>query len=201
MKAGFLVMSAAFPVKDQNLGLADHSIDLVLPKLHLERSALFFDNLHIKRSIFPVLPRYKLCFDTDFETVVQKCLQIHGDIWLTPSLIKCIFKIREQAAKMPILSTAFFPKPVSFSLYRDGQLKAGEFGIICGRVYTSYSGYKEEDNSGTVQMILMAKALEKAGFSFLDFGMPLDYKTDLGAINISPEQFVDIFRSAQIEQG
>ena len=66
-----------------------------------------------------------------------------------------------------------------------------------GRVYTSYSGYYEEDNAGTVQMILMAQRLEELGFDFLDFGMPLDYKTALGAKNIEPRHFVELFRAAR----
>ena len=69
--------------------------------------------------------------------------------------------------------------------------------IVCGRVYTSYSGYRDEDNAGTVQMILMIRALEEAGFAFLDFGMPLNYKTRLGARDISPEEFVGLFRAAR----
>jgi Leu/Phe-tRNA-protein transferase len=212
MKAGFLVLSATlftdeeYPEDDENPDPVDQfvtqSIDLVLPKLHLVRSVLFFENLHVKRSIRPYLTRYELRFNTDFETVIQKCIQTHGEVWLTPSLLKSIFSIQEQNAKQDAkLTTLFptvFPQPVSFSLYRDGKLIAGEFGIICGRVYTSYSGFKEENNAGTVQMILMIRALEEAGFDFLDFGMPLDYKTDLGALNISPEQFVSIFRLAQI---
>jgi hypothetical protein len=43
----------------------------------------------------------------------------------------------------------------------------------------------------------MIRALEEAGFDFLDFGMPLDYKTDLGALDISPEECVTIYRAAQ----
>ena len=207
MKAGFLVMSVTLSADEDNTDAAENSvnqsIDLVLPKLHLIRSALFFENLHIKHSIRPYLTRYELRFDTDFETIVNKCIQIHGEIWLTPSLLKSIFSLRDEnilpgERKLPVLSPAVFPQPVSFSLYRDGILKAGEFGVICGRVYTSYSGFKTENNAGTVQMILMVHALEKAGFDFLDFGMPLDYKTDLGAMNISPEEFVKIFRLAQI---
>jgi Leu/Phe-tRNA-protein transferase len=49
-------------------------------------------------------------------------------------------------------------------------------------------------------MILMARYLEAAGFDFLDFGMPMDYKTDLGARNISPKNFVKLFRAAQKHQ-
>jgi len=216
MMAGFLVMSATMVDMDETRKLFLR--DIVLPKLHLIRSALFFPDLHVKRSVKSLLPRYELRFDTDFETVVKKCLKIHGDEWLTPSLINTLFLLREQAgAETPesagclentehptdtrnlfSLTPADFPRPVSFSLYRGGELKAGEFGVIYGRVYTSYSGYREEDNAGTVQMILMVRALEKAGFAFLDFGMPLDYKADLGAQNISPEEFVRLFRAARI---
>jgi len=202
MKAGFLVMSETVNFTDEKGNIVYG--DLVLPKLHLSRSVLFFENLHIKRSIKAHLSRYELRFDTDFETVVNKCLEIHGSGWLTPSLIKSIFMIRKLSHiqnsvnfEKPILSPAAFPQPVSFGLYRNGELKAGEFGLVCGRVYTSYSGFKTESNAGTVQMILMVHALEKAGFDFLDFGMPLDYKTELGAFDISPEEFVSLFRSAQ----
>jgi Leu/Phe-tRNA-protein transferase len=194
MKAGFLVMSETIQEQDEQGRI--HSMDIVLPKLHLVRAALFFPDLHVKKSIKRYLSRYELRYDTDFDTIVHKCLAAHGEGWLTPSLINAIFILREQNNG---LAKPVFPQPVSFGVYRDGELKAGEFGIICGngrgRVYTSYSGYKEEDNSGTVQMILMAKWLEAAGFAFLDFGMPLDYKTELGARNISPEEFVRIFRA------
>ena len=159
----------------------------------------FFDNLHIKKSIRPYINRYKLLFDTDFDIVVNKCLETHGELWLTPSLVKCIFEIKKQAPRgSGNLVPSAVPRPVSFGLYRDNTLIAGEIGVICGRVYTSYSGFKTESNSGTVQMILMAHALEEAGFDFLDFGMPLAYKRDLGALDISPGEFVRIFRSAQI---
>jgi Leu/Phe-tRNA-protein transferase len=187
MKAGFLVMSEQILVEDRNGKIVKKTI--ALPKLHLIRSALFFHELHIKKSVKRFLGRYELAFDSDFETIVQKCVAVHGDYWLTPALLEALYAIRS-CRNSPV-------RPVSFGVYRAGRLVAGEFGVISGRVYTSYSGYHDEDNSGTVQMILMVRYLEKAGFDFLDFGMPLDYKTDLGARNISPENFVELFRAAQ----
>jgi hypothetical protein len=89
-------------------------------------------------------------------------------------------------------------RPVSFGVYRNGELKAGEFGIIEGRVYTSYSGYYEEDNAGTVQLILTAQFLQNSGFDFFDLGMPLAYKYALGAQDIDPFSFILLFRRAQI---
>ncbi|MDR1143171.1 MAG: GNAT family N-acetyltransferase [Spirochaetaceae bacterium] len=189
MKAGFLVMSESF--HDEGNGKQD----IVLPKLHLVRSVLFFPRLHVKKSIRRFLDRYELRFDTDFEIIVRKCLDTHGDGWLTAALVRSLFALRKKSPKAA--GQGSFPRPVSFGVYRDGELKAGEFGVICGRVYTSYSGYRDEDNAGTVQMILMVRWLENAGFDFLDFGMPLDYKTGLGAQNVTPEEFVSLWRKAQ----
>ena len=189
MEAGFLVMSSRIGGPE---GGADSGIPpyVLLPKLHLSRSALFFENLHIKRSIRRHLGCYELRFDSDFDRIVERCLEIHGDDWLTPSLVAAIRSIRREKFNGVY--------PVSFALYRNGELAAGEFGVKVGRVYTSYSGYYDESNAGTVQMILTARFLQEHGYAFFDLGMPLDYKTDLGAVDISPAEFVKLFRSASV---
>ena len=184
MEAGFLVMSAKL-VDDER----EEPIYILLPKLHLVRSVLFFPELRVKKSIRPFLSRYELRVDTDFDLVLDKCVQTHGDAWLTPPFVEILKNIRK--------SKDMHVKPVSFAVYREGELKAGEIGVAMGRVYTSYSGYHEENNAGTVQMILMTQWLDKAGFDFLDFGMPLDYKTNLGARNIHPRSFIELFRAAR----
>ncbi|GBU29334.1 leucyl-tRNA--protein transferase [Treponema sp. R8-4-B8] len=190
MEAGFLVMSMSLSKEDP--------FYLLLPKLHLVRSALFYENLHIKKSVRKLLNRYELRADADFDYIIDRCVEKHGDDWLTPPLVDSIKKIRQNAVKehgaQETLSPVPYAYPASFALYRDGKFAAGEFGVVCGKVYTSYSGFYEEDNAGTVQIIKTALYLRDNGFSFLDFGMPLDYKTDLGAVDISPEEFVSLFR-------
>ena len=192
MEAGFLVMS-------MNLSKED-PFYLLLPKLHLVRSVLFYENLHIKKSVRKLLSRYgyELRADADFDYIIDRCVEKHGDDWLTPPLVDGIKKIRQDAVEKhgarEILSPAPYAYPASFALYRDGKFVAGEFGVVCGKVYTSYSGFYEEDNAGTVQIIKTALYLQEHGFSFFDLGMPLDYKTDLGAVDITPEEFVTLFR-------
>jgi Leu/Phe-tRNA-protein transferase len=190
MEAGFLVMSTL--IEAENRG----AYYLMLPKLHVERSVLFFENLHIKKSIRKFLNRYELRADDDFDHIVERCLQVHGQDWLTPPLVDGIKKIRQNRECSHNSSVA--PSPMAFGLYRDGKLVAGEFGIVCGKVYTSYSGYYDEDNAGTVQIILTACYLKENGFSFFDLGMPMDYKKDLGAVNLTPYEFVPLFRNAQL---
>jgi Leu/Phe-tRNA-protein transferase len=189
MKAGFLVMSTAFgPAKGPGGKLYKH---LLLPKLHVERSVLFWEDLHETKTAGRLLKHYELCYDTDFDRIVNRCVCIHGDDWLTPPLLKSLTAIRA-FKDSPV-------KPAAFGLYRNGTLVAGEFGVVTGRVYTSYSGYTDEDSAGTVQMILTGRYLRDKGFAFWDLGMPLDYKDRLGARNITPRFFVELFRKARGE--
>jgi Leu/Phe-tRNA-protein transferase len=182
MREGFLIVS-------KKVYAANGQEKVVLmPQHHILRSVLNFNDLHINRSLKRFLPRYELKFDADFDVIIDKCVAAHSDAWLTKPLIKLIRKIR--------LNNYPYVKPVSFGVYRDGLLKAGEFGIISGKVYTSYSGYYSENHAGKVQMTLTSKYLQNNGFAFWDLGMPLVYKTELGATNITLPQFLDMFRKA-----
>jgi Leu/Phe-tRNA-protein transferase len=182
--AGFLVMAEFLAGEN---GLA--GMPVLLPKHHLVRSCLFFPDLHIKKNIRSRLDRYELRFDTDFETIVSRCVEVHGADWLIKPLLDSITAMRS----IDGLGAA----PASFGLYRGSRLVAGEFGIVARKVYTSYSGYYDEDNAGTAQMILTARYLEKNGFAFWDLGMPLDYKRTLGAREISRSAFMKAFFSAR----
>jgi Leu/Phe-tRNA-protein transferase len=178
--AGFLVMS--YRLDDGNVAL--------FPKYHNSRSVLFFENVHVGRSIRRFLPRYELRFDGDFDVIIGKCVEKHGGDWLTERLLALIREVRRTDGS-PV-------QPVSFGVYRDGALKAGEFGIIAGRVYTSYSGYYEESSAGRAQMILTADYLKRNGFAFWDLGMPLPYKNTLGAVDIDALEWTRRFRDGLV---
>ncbi|MDR1238578.1 MAG: leucyl-tRNA--protein transferase, partial [Treponema sp.] len=125
MAEGFLLMSG--PARTD-----DAVITILIPKHHVRRSVLFFEDLHQSRSIRRFLSRYELRADAEFDRVVEKCIAVHGGDWLTKPLVDLIRNIR--ARNDPRV------RPFSFGLYREGELRAGEFGVIAGRVYTSYSG-------------------------------------------------------------
>jgi Leu/Phe-tRNA-protein transferase len=188
MEAGFLVMSARINNEENAC--------ILLPKLPLVRSVLFIENLHVKRSIHRFLGRYELRYDADFDYIVDRCVQVHGDDWLTPPLVSAIREIRAAADAPDAEKAGGGARPVSFALCRGGKLSAGEFGVTAGGVYTSYSGYYDENNAGTAQLVLTAQYLRDRGFAFFDLGMPLDYKYDLGAVDLSPEEFVKLFRQS-----
>lgn len=189
MAAGFLVMSI-------EAGKGEY---LLLPKFHLERAIVDFspdpagkDAFHESQSARRLIPRYEFAPGADFDRIIDRCAAFHGDDWLTPPLIRSVKSLRTLYTDGKSLC------PFSFALYRDGKLAAGEFGVVSGRVYTSYSGYRDENSAGTVQMILTARWLRDRNFTFWDLGMPMDYKTRLGARNLGRRDFLDLFRTAQI---
>jgi Leu/Phe-tRNA-protein transferase len=194
MAAGFLVMSLVS--EDGPPGKV-----ILLAEMHLERSVLFFEDLHESRTARRLIPRYELRVDgldpeTEgglFDTVVERCAQVHGEDWLTPMLRRGFHALRKAQRPGP----GNVPRMTAFGLYRQGQLVAGEFGAAVGRVYTSYSGYKDEDSAGTVQMILTGRLLRDRGFDFWDLGMLLPYKEGLGARALSRQEFLERFRAAQ----
>ena len=185
MEAGFLVMSMNLH-EDYKFVQGVNPFYFLMPRLHTVRSALFFENLHVKKSIRRLLNRYELRPNVEFDRIIDRCIEKHGSAWLTPPLVEVIKKLRRcKQAKV---------SPFCFGLYRGGSLVAGEFGIVCGKVYTSYSGFYDESNAGTVQLILATQYLQEQGFLFFDLGMPLDYKTELGAVDIDAKEFVRLFR-------
>ncbi|MDR2897172.1 MAG: GNAT family N-acetyltransferase [Spirochaetaceae bacterium] len=184
MAAGFLVMSMyAEPPK------ADDSAEsaILLPKLHRERAVLRFEDIHVSGSVRRLLGRYELRPDSDFDVILSRSAAIHGDGWLTEPLLQSFTELHRNTGEYPV-------RMRSFGLYREGRLVAGEFGVSVGKVYTSYSGYHEENSAGTVQMALTAQYLEAEGVALWDFGMPMAYKSRLGAKSLSREEFVREFR-------
>ncbi len=215
MAAGFLVMS----LRLQESGGPGSAI--LLPKLHLERAVLDPGELRESRSVRRLLPRYELRSDVALETVIGRCAAVHGEDWLTEELRAAFRGMRAPGARMARQAAAAAPEAalagtaaaapaeasasptgasarlLSFGLFRDGRLVAGEFGAVAGGVYTSYSGYRDENSAGTVQMVLTGRLLREAGFAFWDLGMPMEYKTALGARSLDRAAFVARFRSAR----
>jgi Leu/Phe-tRNA-protein transferase len=206
MAAGFLVMSLRLNGHGRD---HDPPVYILTPKLHFERSVIFFDDFHEPRSARRLIPRYELRVDTGteapedfslFDSVLERCATIHGDDWLTLPLRESFRQLH--ASRNTAINTAGAAvHTTAFGLYREGRLVAGEFGVAAGKVYTSYSGYYDEDSAGTVQLILTGRYLRDAGFAFWDLGMPMEYKTRLGAREVEREEFLEMVRKAAASKG
>ena len=74
------------------------------------------------------------------------------------------------------------------------QLVAGDLGCIVGSCYTSFSGFHEGSGTGSIQLVLTGKLLERAGFGMWDLGQEHAYKSALGASSVPRRDFLALFR-------
>ncbi|GBU27447.1 leucyl-tRNA--protein transferase [Treponema sp. R8-4-B8] len=157
------------------------------------QTVLFFDNLHISKSINRILKNYELRINYDFKNVLNNIIERHGNVWITPPLKKTLLKLNKGNYKA---------KAVSFEVYKNGELKAGEIGIITGKIYTSYSGFYNESSAGSVQLAMMLNYLKDNNFAFCNFGTDDSiknnlYKRKLGSVYIDRLDFIRLWREGR----
>jgi len=80
-----------------------------------------------------------------------------------------------------------------------GALAGGELGYSVGGIYSSLTGFSEEDAAGSVQLLALGQLLTKCGFDYWDLGMDLDYKRRLGAELIPRSEFLTHVHRSRIE--
>jgi Leu/Phe-tRNA-protein transferase len=167
--------------------------EVLIPKLHTVRSVLSPRDVAVTRTARRLSARYSLGLDGRFEEVLGACVETHGDDWLRPPLTECWLELFATRSRRKSRFS-------SMELYADdGALVAGEIGVFVGGCYTSLTGFRRESGSGTVQLVATARFLEAAGVGLWDLGMPLDYKTTLGAHNVLRPEFLRLFRSARAD--
>ena len=157
------------------------------------QTVLFFDNLHISKSINRILKNYELRINYNFKNVLNNIIESHGNIWITPPLKKTLLKLNKNSYKA---------KAISFEVYKDGELKAGVIGIKTGKIYTSYSGFYNESSAGSVQLAMMLNYLKDNNYIFCNFGTDDSiknnlYKRKLGAVYIDRSDFIKLWREGR----
>jgi len=166
----------------------------LLPKLHTERCILDFANLKVSRSTRKKSKKFSLTVDKDFEACIRGCQAQHGkNCWFYRPLTQAYRKL----FRSPICGVRIH----SIEIWQGETLVGGEVGYSVGRSYTSLSGFRIADGAGTVQCVCTAKLLESCGFDFWDLGMPMEYKSGLGAKSIKRDVFLSMVSCAVTDDG
>lgn len=167
---------------------------LLLPELQESYAVLDWQNLQISKKV----RRFMRQLSVDENRVTLHVLrsidavaegintQFGENSWLTEKYRDTIKSAQEQG----LLDL------VAIELRIDDLLIAGELGYFFGTIYTSLTGFCTKENSayanaGTLQMVLLAKLLEKIGVAFWNLGHPqLEYKVKLGAQVLPRKDFL-----------
>ena len=186
----------------------------LLPKLHQHRCVVRLPHdLHVSRSVRKKAKRYRLTINQDFEAVVRGCRQQHGSshCWLYPPLVQAFQQIHAcgcagtsvrfqqsstttaQASSCPVrlYSIEIWTNNDDNNDEHDDVMVAGELGYTVGSMYTSLTGFSNQDSAGSVQLAALGKLLCSRGFEIWDLGMDMEYKRSLGSHLMPRDEFVD----------
>lgn len=168
---GFLPMSIEF-WKGPQLAL----------KLHHQRCILELSQWRKSRSARRKTQGYLLTFNKDPWSVYRGIGEQHESNWLVPELFK---------AFLPLFEKGRYPvQIVTVELWQEGQLQAGDLGILSGTRYLSLTGFYRKSGSGNILLESLAELLKKHGFELWDLGMEMDYKLKMGATLVSRVDFI-----------
>jgi Leu/Phe-tRNA-protein transferase len=180
-----------------SVSLKENGQLVLLPEMQFEYALLEFKDLHISKKVQKLLRKnqYEIKINNDLEKTIYKIEAYHKDSWIKEDYKQLLFELSVYDDK------SF--KLLSFELYDkySKELIAGEVGYIIEDSYTSLSGFSSKDkeykNWGKLQLVLLAKYLEKESFKVWNLGHPyMDYKLELGAKVYKRLDFLNKWRDA-----
>ncbi len=129
-----------------------------------KRSILFFPELHISRRLKRLMRtgKYRVTFDTAFEEVLAKCAaprayNWHALTWLTPRYRAFFAELHRKGHTH------------SYEVWNaDGELVAGGFGTVAGRVFVGESMFSREPDTSKLGSVVLYAHLKHWGFAFVD---------------------------------
>lgn len=148
------------------------------------RMVLFFDELHISKSMRRVLKSggFTVTFNKAFDQVMAQCKTVkrkgqHGS-WITS----------EMQQSYSVLNREGFAKSVE--VWQNGQLVGGLFGMDVGRVFCGDSMFSLVPNASKVAFISLAALLQQKGYALLDCQIYNSHLASLGAREIPRDDFL-----------
>lgn len=183
----------------------------LLPKLHYQRCIIQpLSDQHISKSARKKAKQYCMTFNTSFDAVVEGCRRQHGpNCWLYPALVQAFRQIHTNNGggtnnptknkNSSATNGNGIVRLYSVEVWNvmDQTLAAGELGYTVGSIYTSLTGFTDQDSAGSVQMAVLGHVLQLNQYTMWDLGMEMKYKTNLGSHLIQRHDFVQQVHSVR----
>lgn len=191
-------LSKDFYINQALCGFISTSVNIknqfyLLPEMQFEYAILDFKNLHISKKVKKLLKKNDFIFtiNKNLDEVVRNIQLQHKTNWLSSEYHKILKDLQEY--KHPNID--FRLMTIEIWDRNSNTLIAGEIGYKISSTYTSLTGFclkdKKYNNYGKLQLVLLAKYLQKNNYSFWNLGHPyMQYKFDLGAISFSRKEFL-----------
>lgn len=155
------------------------------------RAVLFFDDLHVGRSLRKSAARQRFTFsiDRDFEGVIRGCAETErpeqDGTWIAPEIIDA-YRAFHAAGDVH-----------SIEAWEDGALAGGLYGVDAGGVFTGESMFHLRPDASKLALLFLIEHLRERGCTFIDCQVMTPHMEALGAREITRGRFLDLLAEAQ----
>jgi leucyl/phenylalanyl-tRNA--protein transferase len=149
-----------------------------------ERGVLFFEELHVPRSLARERRRTRLVFTIDraFERVIRACAAVprahEQGTWITREMVRgyCEFHRRGRAH--------------SVEAWEGGELVGGLYGVDAGGAFAGESMFHLRPNASKLALLFLIEHLASRGLEWLDIQVLTPHMEALGARLVPREEFL-----------
>lgn len=156
-----------------------------------KRCLLFFNELHISRSLFKEKKRTSLQFakDKDFSAVMHSCAypgtrKKEKGTWITNEMI---------SAYEGLFKHGYCH---SYEAYNGSTLVGGIYGVQIGKFFAGESMFFREQNASKLAFLYMCEDLEAQGLSWFDCQVSTPLSRSFGAREVEREEFLVLLKEA-----
>ncbi|HEX8557944.1 MAG TPA: leucyl/phenylalanyl-tRNA--protein transferase [Pyrinomonadaceae bacterium] len=156
-----------------------------------ERALLFFDELHVSRSLARERRRapYTFTIDRAFERVIRACAAVprahEAGTWITPRMIRGYCELHGRG------------RAHSVEAWEGGELVGGVYGVDAGGAFAGESMFRLRPNASKLALLFLVEHLRARGLGWLDIQVMTPHMQALGAREVPREEFLRLLAEAR----
>jgi len=155
------------------------------------RTVIFFDELHVGRSLRKAQRRSEFTYSIDrkFDEVIASCADSpRGDdvgTWIGPEIIAAYTKLHRAGDAH------------SIEVWIGAELVGGLYGVDAGGVFTGESMFHRAPDASKLALLFLIEHLRERGATWIDCQVTTPHMAALGAREISRNRFLDMLAAEQ----
>ena len=155
------------------------------------RAVIFFDQLHVGRSLRRTASRSSFTFtiDRDFKAVIRACSRAvrpdQDGTWIEPKMIAAYTRLHEAGDAH------------SVEVWDGDTLVGGLYGVDAGGMFTGESMFHDRPDASKLALLHLIDHVRDRGSKLLDCQVMTPHMEVLGAREIPRARFLDLLAEAQ----
>jgi leucyl/phenylalanyl-tRNA---protein transferase len=155
------------------------------------RTLIFFDELHVPRSLAKARKRSQFRFSVDeaFRDVIRACADTpraeEDGTWIAPDIIEAYTALHEAGDAH------------SVEVWDGDELAGGLYGVDSGGAFTGESMFHRRTDASKLALLFLIDHLRERGADWLDCQVTTRHMLALGAREIPRAKFLDLLAEAQ----